>query len=175
MVQWGVLGQWDRQQRKISCSFFTVCSGKVCGKDDYIVAGCIQQYFDLEGLSVQVLYYLCPCQSFNVPLIGKPSQWTAVGWSDTSLAFWSQADISTWGHVHADSRSLWVFLTLNLLLSHCESSGLADLSSQFNSWGWDRIPCLWLIHLKCGNVSSAFPKQKLALYSLWITLLLIQT
>lgn len=32
--------------------FFTVCSGKVAGTGDDVVADCVKQYFDLEAPSI---------------------------------------------------------------------------------------------------------------------------
>lgn len=53
-----------------------MCSGKTNGKDDYVVAGCIKQYFDLESVNSNIIFSL----KFLVCLLsGSPSQRAAVG------------------------------------------------------------------------------------------------
>lgn len=112
-----------------------------------VIAGCLQQCFNLKGLSIQV-FITSPPKVFNVPIVRKPSQWIAVGWSFCSF-------LISRGYLNLGTCTCTrVFLILNLLLSHCGSSALTDVSSQFSSWGWDRTRCLGFIHLKCGNVSE---------------------
>lgn len=71
MVQWSILSQWRDNKERFNVNFLHCALGS---KDYYVVAGCIQQYFDLEGLSIHMLCYPPTAKVFSVPLIGKPSQ-----------------------------------------------------------------------------------------------------
>lgn len=116
---------------------------------------------------------------FNVPVVREspPESSCWIKWC--CLSFRPQADnlnleIYTCRHQVTVGVTNWICFYYTQFYG---SYGLAGVISQFSSWGWGRthIKYLWLIHLKCGDVSSTFPIGKFARYSHRITLLLIWT
>lgn len=108
-------------------------------------------------------------------LSGNPHQKATVGQNYVVLSFWSQADNLNL-EIYTCRQQVTVGVT-NWICFYCTqfygSYGLAGVISQFSSWGRTQIKYLWLIHLECGDVSSTFPKWKLAQHSHRIALLLI--
>lgn len=136
MVQWGILGPGERQQKRFYVNFLRCARGRWVAEVIMLLLAACSSALSLEGLSIQILYYLPPKFSMCLLLSGKqPVSCCWMKWYFRSFLITSgYLNLGMWS-----DRSPRGFLTLNLLFSHYESSALADVSSQFSSWGQNSV------------------------------------